>query len=198
MTTRLHPIVRGLALSFAVLAMLGCSKEPPTDTPTSADASQDKAAATDTVATAQPQPSPVAIVPAGRSPLPQEGETITKPLPALPANGAEHYDPGPPPDLKPGESVPWNEAHRYAGHTVTVEGTIVDTHRAATICFLNFDKDWQGKFYMVVFKDDFDAWPPSPDVHFLNRKVRVTGLVELHRGRPQLKIKEKSQVQFVD
>jgi len=131
----------------------------------------------------------------GRSPLLQDDETFDKLIAPKPAPGSEQYDPI---IAEPGQIIPWQQAHRYVNQTITVEGTVVNTNKRKTICFLNFDKDWQGKFYMVVFAANYEKFPPSPDVYFLDKKVQVTGKVELHRGRPQLKIREASQVKVIE
>jgi len=190
--------LRTLVLLVAAGALAACDRQPPPPNPIQHDVESNAKTQTQTKARA----AAVAFNPEaynvhdGRSPLLQEGETFEALIPPRPAPGAEkvtHVDPP-----KPGQIVPWYEAKRYVGYTITVEGTIVDTHKARTICFLNFHEDWRGRFYMVIFDDDFGDWPQSPDEHFLNRKVRVTGEIELHRGRPQLKIREPSQVEFVD
>jgi DNA/RNA endonuclease YhcR with UshA esterase domain len=63
--------------------------------------------------------------------------------------------------------------------------------------FLNFHKEWRGKFYMVIFSDLAKKLPKSVEQTFLNKTVRVKGKVEEHRGRPQIKILSMDQVKFV-
>lgn len=134
-----------------------------------------------------------------RSPIPQPGEDITKPL--KPAQLGEIEAAKPIADEPaPGEVIPWDKAHLHMGRTITVEGKIITTKRMATICFLNFTNDASSgdAFYLVVFKDNFDDWGGFPEQAFLNKTVRVTGKIEDHKGRPQLKINKKDQVQKME
>lgn len=137
-----------------------------------------------------------AYVPAGRSPLAQPGETIVKPIPLQTPQQVTAAQPAPPPA---GQAVPWNEAARYVGQSVTVEGAIVATHNTGSVCFLNFTTEPRGgdKFYLITFKDNFGDWPAPPEVHFLNKTVRATGRIDLHNGRPQLKVKDKQQIEII-
>lgn len=134
-----------------------------------------------------------------RSPIPQPGEVIEKPL--IPAKVGEKAEVKPiAPEPAKGEIIAWDKAHLHMGRTITVEGKIISTKRQATICFLNFTNEASGgeSFYLVVFKDNFDDWGGAPETAFLNKTVRVNGKVEDHRGRPQMKINKKEQVEKME
>ena len=134
-----------------------------------------------------------------RSPIPQPGEVIEKPL--IPAKVGEVAEAKPiAPEPAKGEVIPWDKAHLHMGRTITIEGKIISTKRQATICFLNFTNEASGgeSFYLVVFKDNFDDWGGAPEQIFLNKTVRVTGKVEDHRGKPQMKINKKEQVEKME
>lgn len=143
-----------------------------------------------------PPPTAPYIVAAGRSPIPRPGETITTPIPAEKLTRPEPVtiSTRPPPT----GVVPWNEAHQYVGQTITIEGTVVNASKRPSICFLNFIRNWHGKFYVVVFPDLFDAWPASPEKHFLNKVIRVRGRVVLYRQRPQIQVRRKEQIELVN
>ncbi len=150
---------------------------------------------TGTVVVAKPQAAGTLGLGERRSPIPQPGEEIIKPLkPAMLGEKAEIKPIAPEP--KAGEVIPWDQAHLHMGRTITVEGKIIGTKRQATICFLNFTNEAAGgaSFYLVVFKDNFADWGGFPEQAFLNKTVRVTGKIEDHRGRPQMKINKKEQV----
>ncbi len=128
--------------------------------------------------------------PGARSPLAQPGETITKPFGYQIVSDNPAAPPPPPPD----GVVAWTDAHKYVGQTITVEGRIAGTNNITSVCFLNFDATDRSRFYLVMFPDMFDAWPAPPERHFDQKTIRVKGKVELHRGRPQIKILKKDQV----
>lgn len=135
---------------------------------------------------------------AGRTAFPAEGEAVTALIPAKRLSEedlfAQPIDPKAIPEL-----VPWAEAKQYVGYEITVVGTIVDVgqSRDGKVNFLNFHRDWRGKFYLVVFDDLAKTLPKPVDETFCGKALHVTGMVESHRGRPQIKILSMDQVGFV-
>jgi DNA/RNA endonuclease YhcR with UshA esterase domain len=94
-----------------------------------------------------------------------------------------------------GVVVPWNEAHQHMGKNITIEGTVVSTRNIGSVCFLNFDKNWQGKFYIAIVEPSaMTAWGKPPQEYFLNQKIRVTGQVSLYQDRPQMRITKAEQI----
>lgn len=135
---------------------------------------------------------------AGRSAFPEAGESIKQLIPAKRLSEADQFaepiDPSAIPDV-----VPWTEAHKYIGYEITVEGKIVDVGsiNEGSVNFLNFHQDWRDKFYLVLFGDLAKTLNKPVEQIFLGKTLRVTGEVEDHRGRPQVKILSMDQVQFV-
>ena len=184
------------ALALSVWAVIATRDHvPPPPPPASAPIASPNAAPAPPVA-ADHTPS---LAPVGRSPLPQPGESIVKPFavqsvapPASPTSAS------PPPPA--GQAVPWHQAARYVGQTVAVEGKVLATFNTGNVCFLNFTTEPRGgdKFYLIVFKDLFNAWPQPPEKYFLDKTVRATGRIDLHQGRPQIKVNNKSQIAVVE
>lgn len=156
------------------------------------------------------------VVDAGRSPIPQPGETFEQPLPApllfrlspiapdrLPSRHPDSGVGGAEADVDtarvaPRPVVPWDEARDYVGQTIVAEGEIVDTNRIGKLTFLNFHVDWRDRFYLVVFRDAYAGVPGGkPEEHYLHKTIRVTGRVDLHKGRPQLKVYDADQIEVV-
>jgi hypothetical protein len=130
-----------------------------------------------------------------RSPIPLPGETFDKPIRLAITPSTQ---PAPGPGKVVGEIVPWSQAAKHLGETITVEGTIVDTHNAGEVCFLNFVKGDRKSFYLIMWKESFDKFPDSPERYFLGKKVRATGEVSENRGRPQIRLKDAKQVWVVE
>lgn len=95
------------------------------------------------------------------------------------------------------EVVSWRDAGRYYGQTRTVEGRIAAAHNTGKVCFLNFDKNWKESFTIVIFASDFNKFKHSPEVMFLNRTVRVTGLIKEYKGKPEIVVKNPKQIEIV-
>lgn len=135
---------------------------------------------------------------AGRSPIPQPGETFDKPIPAE-RLVAERRTGRPAAPEAPGEVVPWDEAHGYVGKRITVEGKILSTRNLrGQLCFLNFTPRWQGGFYVPVFNDVFGELPEPPETYFKDKTIRVTGEVTVYRNNPNIEVRSIDQIQVVE
>ncbi|MEM9019316.1 MAG: hypothetical protein AAGC44_02035 [Planctomycetota bacterium] len=134
---------------------------------------------------------------AGRSPFPQPGEVVQTLIPPDRLTDADPFGQAIDPDNIP-DVVPWTQAAQYVGHEIVVEGKVVRLGKSSATNFLNFSADWRGKFYMVIFDDLATTLDGSVEATFRDKTVRVRGLVEAHRGTPQIKILSMDQVQFMD
>lgn len=128
---------------------------------------------------------------AGRSPIPQPGETLYKPLPFTRITDPEQRT------AKPGELINWAQAPHYIGQHIIAEGRVVTTNNVGSVCFVNFSQDWRQGFYVVVFEDCYDQFPSPPETLLLNKTIRVSGKVTTHKGRPQIRVESADQVTIV-
>jgi DNA/RNA endonuclease YhcR with UshA esterase domain len=92
----------------------------------------------------------------------------------------------------------WQDAAQYYGQAVTVEGTVVDTYNSGQAVFLNFDEDYKGTFKVVIFPDDWPKFPEPPEELYLDKKVRVKGLVQEYQGAPEIIVEELEQIEVVE
>lgn len=96
------------------------------------------------------------------------------------------------------EVVSWHDAARYYGQVRTVEGKIVVSNNTGKVCFLNFDRNWKENFTAVIFSGDYDKFPPNPEDHYLNQKVRITGLIKEYKGKPEIVVKSPEQIEIIE
>ena len=96
------------------------------------------------------------------------------------------------------EVIVWQDAADYYGQTKTVEGQIVASNNTGKVCFLNFHKDWKKYFTAVIFFSDFDKFPANPEDYYLNRKVRVSGLIKEYKEKPEIIVKSPSQIKIIE
>ena len=93
--------------------------------------------------------------------------------------------------------VRWDEADKYYGQTVTVTGKIVGAHNSGKACFLNFHQNWKKYFTAVIFASDFSKFPTNPEEYYLNKEVKITGFVKEYQGKPEIILKDPTQIQIV-
>jgi hypothetical protein len=119
--------------------------------------------------------------------------------------GAESFDdseeakqmdsPGAPsPTAGGGLLMSWTEAPNHVGEAVTVEGEIVRLRVLKNIAFLNFSPQYWRDLTVVIFATDFGNFPTDLAAAYLNRRVRVRGVVTEFEGRPQIVIQQPSQI----
>jgi len=100
--------------------------------------------------------------------------------------------------LSPSDSnvINWADAGKYVGKTKTVEGTIVRTYKSSTgTVFLNFHDPYQGYFYGVIFASDMKNFLFRPEEFYRGKEVRITGLIKLYQGSPEIIVEDPSQIE---
>lgn len=93
--------------------------------------------------------------------------------------------------------IAWKDAGSYIGKLVTVEGEIVRSHNTGKLAFLNFDEDIEKTLTVVMFERIFDKFPESPEDYFLKQKVRVSGNVKEHQGKPEIIVTDPKQIEIL-
>ncbi|MBM3174058.1 MAG: PKD domain-containing protein [Chloroflexi bacterium] len=107
-----------------------------------------------------------------------------------------------------GQVISWEEAASYIGQQKTVEGIVVSSYYAHEVkgqpTFLNFHEPHQGYFKCVIWGSDrpefLKKFPPNPEMHFLNKRLRVTGTIKEYpagSGIPEIIIKKTWQVEVI-
>lgn len=92
--------------------------------------------------------------------------------------------------------IPYLDAKKYVGQTKTVEGTIVRTYRSGSnTVFLNFHDPYQGYFYAVIFASDLSNFAFKPEEFYRGKEVRITGLIKLYQGSPEIIVENPSQIE---
>ena len=96
-----------------------------------------------------------------------------------------------------GQVIQWNEAQKYYGQYVTVEGKIVATYNSGKACFLNFHPDYKKHFTAVIFQSAFHRFPSAPEDYFYGKSVQVTGNVKEYKGKPEIILTDPSQIKIL-
>ena len=87
------------------------------------------------------------------------------------------------------------EAAQHVGQTVSVEGTITKVFKSKNgNTFLNFGGDYPDVTFVVWIPQDA---PEAADPNLTNlqgKKVKISGTVQLYRGKPEIKVSTKEQI----
>lgn len=94
--------------------------------------------------------------------------------------------------------VMWQEAASAIGRHAAVYGKIARIGHARTIHFLNFDSERRDVFKVVVFEEYMDRFPKSLEDLYLDKLVRVEGIVTEFGGAPQIAVTNPSQITLLD
>lgn len=89
------------------------------------------------------------------------------------------------------------QAKNYYKEEMLVEGKIVNTYRSKTnTVFLNFEKPYPNQcFTGVIFSSDQKKFIASPETYYLNKTVRIRGEIKEYKGKPQIILKDPSQIE---
>lgn len=94
-------------------------------------------------------------------------------------------------------TIPWTEAEKHVGKTVTVEGRVMGKHCSPTSCLLAFEPTFN-KFTAVIQAKDFKTLSPeSLDSSFVGRNVRVKGTVRMLDKKPEIVVSGTGDLQVV-
>lgn len=91
--------------------------------------------------------------------------------------------------------ISYSQAASYSGQTKTVEGIIVHTYVSGGTVFLDFHYPYQGYFYAVIFSSSVGNFKFQPASFYLNKEVRITGLIQLYQGAPEIIVNTPSQIE---
>jgi micrococcal nuclease len=90
-------------------------------------------------------------------------------------------------------------AINYIGKEVIIEGKVVDSYRSlkSNTVFLNFERPYPKQcFTAVIFNSDLNKFPQNPEYFYLNKKVRIYGIVKEYKSRPEIILKDPSQIEI--
>lgn len=96
------------------------------------------------------------------------------------------------------EKVTLENIASFEGKTITLCETVTGTHQTKSeskVTYLNFGKSFPDHaFTVVVFKNVLNEFTYDP-LTLKNKKICVTGKVVFYKGKPQIVIKNESQIE---
>lgn len=94
------------------------------------------------------------------------------------------------------EPIAEDKAADHVGKEVTIEGRVFATHSSPLSTVLAFKPNFAG-FTVSILAADRPKFPPDMEQRYRNKVVRVTGLVTAYRGKPEMTIRQPSQLVLV-
>jgi len=92
--------------------------------------------------------------------------------------------------------VPAQRAGEHIGSEVTVEGRVVATYDSPLATVLAFAPNFAG-FTARILAGDRAKFPTDLETRYRGRLVQLTGTVTAYRGKPEMTIREPSQLTIV-
>ncbi|NPV02889.1 MAG: hypothetical protein HPY53_16065 [Brevinematales bacterium] len=99
--------------------------------------------------------------------------------------------------VQPGGIVPWEEAALYIGKQVMVEGKIVLSKNTGKVCYLNFHANYKKYLTAVIFASDLPKFSMNPEQFYLNKTVKISGVVKEYQGKPEIILNSPSQIVII-
>ncbi len=90
------------------------------------------------------------------------------------------------------------QAESYLDKKVIIEGKIVDTYRSekSNVVFLNFEKPYPNQcFTAVIFNSNQYNFVKNPENYYLDKVVRIMGKVKSYKGKLEIILKSKNQIE---
>ena len=94
-----------------------------------------------------------------------------------------------------GTTIPDTEASKHVGQEVTVEGTVTKVFTSKNgNTFLDFGGSYPDVTFVVWIPEDAPEAADPGLVGLQGKKVKVSGTVQLYRGKPEIKVSSKDQI----
>ncbi|MCM8768817.1 MAG: DNA-binding protein [Candidatus Omnitrophica bacterium] len=103
--------------------------------------------------------------------------------------------------VRAADVIPARKAKEFTGSTQTVRGWVASSKYAANSkgrpTFLNLDKPYPEQVLtVVIWGSDRNKFPFPPETFYLEKNIRVTGLIKLRHGVPEIIVSSPSQIEI--
>ncbi|WP_417675748.1 nucleotide-binding protein [Pseudodonghicola sp.] len=93
------------------------------------------------------------------------------------------------------DPLPPAEASQHIGEAVLIEGVVSQVHydKKSGNTFINMGGRYpKHSFYAVIFREHANLFPDVRSIE--GQRVSIAGVVELYRGKPQIVLRQASQL----
>ncbi len=93
--------------------------------------------------------------------------------------------------------IPADAASSHTGEKVTVCDSVYGVKSLDKLTFINIGAAYpDAPLTLVIFAKDLPAFKASPAVLYNNKKICVTGKIELFKGKPQIVVTQPEEIVF--
>lgn len=99
------------------------------------------------------------------------------------------------------DTISPEDAAKFIGQQKTVCGKVASTHFAAKSkgqpTFVNLDKAYPNQIFTVlIWGSDRGKFEKPPETLYSGKEICVTGMIQSYQGRPEIVVKEPSQIKL--
>jgi hypothetical protein len=88
-----------------------------------------------------------------------------------------------------------SDAIKYAGHRVTVEGTVAKVFKSKSgNTFLNFGGAYPNETFVAWIPVDAPEAADASVLSLEGKRVKISGMIQLYRDKPEIKVTTKDQI----
>ncbi len=88
------------------------------------------------------------------------------------------------------------DAARYAGQVVTVQGRVLRTYDSGKVTFLDMTSQRDG-FSVVIFASNYRKFPKPPATYYDGKLIQVRGRVKLYKGAPEIIVDDPGNINIL-
>ncbi|MGA3116955.1 MAG: DNA-binding protein [Syntrophobacteraceae bacterium] len=97
------------------------------------------------------------------------------------------------------QTITSDDAAKFIGQQKTVCGTVASAHFATKSkgqpTFINLDKPYPNQvFTVLIWGSDRSKFEKPPETLYSGKEICVTGLVQSYQGRPEIIVKDPTQI----
>tara|TARA_R100000935_G_scaffold1193_1_gene3836 strand:- start:4120 stop:4473 length:354 start_codon:yes stop_codon:yes gene_type:complete len=93
------------------------------------------------------------------------------------------------------ETVSPQDASRYVGSLVAVEGIVSQVSKSGGTTFINFGGRYPNHvFYAVILRSNSGSFSDTQSLE--GRKIAISGHIEFYKGKPQIVLRSPDQIEL--
>ena len=125
--------------------------------------------------------------------------TLAAPAVVAPAQPSEVPSAPAPSTAKQGTAYAAAEAWQHIGEYASVEYVAANPYRSSTgDTFLNEERDYRSGFTTVIFANVRSRWSQEPIAIYGGKRLRVTGMIKMYEGHPEIIADDPSLIEILE